>query len=261
MGRRGSVGTSAFGQGSGEGTAGVGLLAGGGVLRPHIVKKRPEKSKIMTEEKLSLKEIRDRLYESRDFELAHLWQRSVFLTAFILTCFSGYGSIVEKIIDGNNLLLHQIACGISLAGVTFSIIWVKMAKGSKAWYETYVRKINDIEEELSIPGDYRMQSCRLWGKGSCDEKFFTTKPGLYSLSKLNIVIGIALLSVWLLIFTIHYSSAFCLTCKEEVCSVVNIIVLVVVPVALLAIWLTARFNRWAKSEDLKEQGNAEAAAP
>lgn len=32
-------------------------------------------------------------WHCRDFELNHLWQRSIFLSAFIIICFSAYGDL------------------------------------------------------------------------------------------------------------------------------------------------------------------------
>ena len=45
----------------------------------------------MAEEKISIKEIHEKLWRCRDFELSHLWQRSIFLSAFLILCFTGYG--------------------------------------------------------------------------------------------------------------------------------------------------------------------------
>lgn len=159
--------------------------------------------------KVSLKEIRENLYELRNFEISHLWQRSVFLSALLVIFFSGYGFLVLELIeesfdkilaqDGNLILLqnklhktlviNEICCAIALLGVMYSIIWIMMAKGSKAWYEVYVEKIRKIEKEddLSIKEDYRM------GEYCCpkslDENLFTTRAGRYSVSRLNILIG------------------------------------------------------------------------
>ena len=45
----------------------------------------------MAEEKISIKEIHETLWRCRDFELSHLWQRSIFLSAFLILCFTVYG--------------------------------------------------------------------------------------------------------------------------------------------------------------------------
>lgn len=46
------------------------------------------------EDKISIKEIHETFWRCRDFELSHLWQRSIFLSAFLILCFTGYGSLL-----------------------------------------------------------------------------------------------------------------------------------------------------------------------
>ena len=80
-----------------------------------------------------------------------------------------------------------------------------MAKGSKAWFEVYERKICEIEDEedLGIEGKYSMRNMRKvpW---SLDSNLLTGKAGRYSVSKLNILIGQFLLFLWIIILIIHY---------------------------------------------------------
>lgn len=63
-------------------------------------------------------------------------------------------------IELNYKILHGAAFAIGLLGFTLSVIWVLMAKGSKAWYEVYAKAISDFEEEfkheLGIPQIYLM---------------------------------------------------------------------------------------------------------
>ena len=72
-----------------------------------------------------------------------------------------------------------------------------MAKGSKAWFEVYERKICEIEDEedLGIMGEYSMLNM---GKvpWSLDSRLLSSKAGCYSVSKLNILIGQFLFILW-----------------------------------------------------------------
>ncbi|ATR89684.1 hypothetical protein CS544_00170 [Porphyromonas gingivalis] len=229
--------------------------------------------------KVSLKEIRENLYELRNFEISHLWQRSVFLSALLVIFFSGYGFLVlelteesfDKILaqDGNLILLqnklhktlviNEICCAIALLGVIYSIIWIMMAKGSKAWYEVYVEKIRKIEKEddLSIKEDYRM------GEHCCpksiDENLFTTRAGRYSVSRLNILIGKFLMLLWAIIFIIHYIVALtdlCLTSSKTLCPI-HIIILTMLIILLFVVFITACCNLWAKSSTLGSPQNSD----
>ena len=49
-------------------------------------------------EKFTTKDLYKELFHCRDFELQHLWQRSVFLAGFMIALFTLYGSFV-----GDNL--------------------------------------------------------------------------------------------------------------------------------------------------------------
>ena len=158
--------------------------------------------------KLSLKELRDNFYKCRNFEISNLWQRSIFLTAFLVLCFTGYGTIVKLLFkkDMNTaIILHFIAFFLSVVGLVIAIIWIFMAKSSKAWYEVYERAIVSIEnkEELQIPEEYIMGCFLNRAKGEIDKSIFSTKPGPYSPSRLNILIGIVLFVVWFVIINIH----------------------------------------------------------
>lgn len=56
----------------------------------------------MAEEKISIKEIHETLWRCRDFELSHLWQRSIFLSAFLILCFTGYGGVLVSMFEKND---------------------------------------------------------------------------------------------------------------------------------------------------------------
>ena len=210
---------------------------------------------------VTLKEIRETYYSLRNFEISNLWQRSVFLSAILVLFYSGYGYLVSKFLDEeakNPLLLHELCCAIALLAIVFSIIWIMMAKGSKACYEVYENKICEIEEseELKISEDHRMGSkCIPWDLDQC---LFSNHGGRYSVSKLNILIGKVLLINWTIVLIIHYIGALlhfdhndCRNC------IVNTIILTIIPIVFLTILLTACFNLLAKSNALIKEGEEE----
>ena len=45
----------------------------------------------------SLRDVYDELWRGRDFEISHLWQRSVFLAVFMLAIAGGYGTYMMKV--------------------------------------------------------------------------------------------------------------------------------------------------------------------
>lgn len=216
--------------------------------------KNKKNAKKKRNRKVSLKEIRDTFYHLRDFEISNLWQRSLFLSAFLVLLFTIYGNIVPGIFKddcANKLVLSEICCGLALAGFVFSLIWIMMGKGSKAWYEIYERKICKIEKEVSlgIPKKYRMGAKT--SPEEVDNNIFTNKAGNYSPSKLNIMIGRVLAIIWFLIFGVHY-----LYIVKSI--IINLeiflkILYVVIPLVVFVIILvTACCNLWAKSNTIGE---------
>lgn len=206
-------------------------------------------------DRVSLKDVRGNFYQLRDFEITHLWQRSIFLAALLAVSFSAYGALVSMLLkkeQADVLVIHEVCCGVALLGVVSSIIWVMMAKASKAWYEVYEKRVWDIEQEksLGIPEKYRMgEGCSL---SSIDSNLLTTKAGCYSVSRLNIFIGIVLMITWTVILLVHYIGAIYFfgspDCRAN--CVMHTVVLVLLPVAFVLILITAACNKWAKSTTL-----------
>lgn len=201
------------------------------------------------QKKVSLKEIRKTYFELRSFEISNLWQRSIFLSAFLVLLFTAYGFVASEFTKPSEsyIIINEILCGISILGIIYSIIWIMMAKGSKAWYEVYENNIVtiEIEDELGIPEQYRMgATCETFGINS---NIFSTKAGNYSVSKLNILLGIILFITWLILFTIHYAVSIICYNQLDNCNTIHVIVLVLILIFLLSIIISAIFNKWAKS--------------
>lgn len=168
------------------------------------------------EPKIDIKDIHQTFWRCRDFELSNLWQRSIFLTAFLVLCFTAYGTILVKLFDTqatdkHSFILFNISeYGVSLLGLIFSILWVKMGKGSKAWYEVYESAIGALETNK----DFTTEKARTIGGFSYAElpgyrgvkinnNLFSSKAGEYSVSKLNIAIGQVFMVLWCLLALVH----------------------------------------------------------
>ena len=184
----------------------------------------------MEKEQVTLKELRENFYKIRKFEIQNLWQRSIFLATFTVILFTGYGFLIEKLIStaceetssycaqttpakGDlQLLLTHLACStLAFLGIVFSIIWTMMAKGSKAWYEIYERRICNIEDALAIPEIYRMNPGAPW---KLENSLWSRESGPYSVSKINILLGQVLRTIWQIALNLHIAFAFPLYCKS-----------------------------------------------
>lgn len=174
-------------------------------------------------------------------EITNLWQRSIFLAVFLTLTLSGYGILASNLfsnnvfIELNYKILHGAAVAIGLLGFTLSVIWVLMAKGSKAWYEVYAKAISDFEEEfkheLGIPQIYLMGKVDFLDKDMekkdddgfyCNKKISNIDSGAYSVSKLNILIGWVFLITWSVVIILHLSAFMALLLESWSCFYLSI---------------------------------------
>lgn len=161
----------------------------------------------MDNKSVTLKDLREKFYALRDLEIQNLWQRASIFAGLIGLFFAGYGYILLNHLDPKQrVLAHILCCGIASLAIIFSVIWIAMAKGAKAWFEVQERKICEIEEseELNIPLRFRMGALPYPGaENEPDCCLLSTKAGRFSVSKLNILLGQALLTCWSIIFFLH----------------------------------------------------------
>lgn len=178
----------------------------------------PLETTITENTKLTVKDLYKTYWRCRDFEITHLWQRSVFLTAFLVICFSAYGILGNNIMDNLKdveiinksplywLCINFFALAISMVGIILSCLWIMMAKGSKAWYEIYENAIGAYERESSHYDKKNEEFKRIAGfnyvyqkeyeKLNFDQDFKSGKGGAYSPSKINWAIGFLMLKIW-----------------------------------------------------------------
>lgn len=179
---------------------------------------------IVINSKITAKDIRDSLWRCRDFELSHLWQRSIFLTTILVLCFTGYGVVVTRMFDSveyavssSTYILNNIALLLCLVNIIFSSLWIMMAKGSKAWYERYEHAIDAFENDESLVseevlnsgirkssiGGFQFQLLKEYNAPEINDCIFNCQGGAYSPSKINIAIGQISFVIWCAAFIIH----------------------------------------------------------
>ena len=161
--------------------------------------------------KITSKEFHEIYWKCRDFELSHLWQRSIFLSAFLVLCITGYGITITKLIDSIScsenvdfIAYNGLAFLLCILGIIFSCMWVMMGKGSKAWYEVYEEAIKAYEETTNLMdegaiqyGGFKYYAMERYQKPKMDKKLYTHLGGAFSVSKINIAIGQTTLFLWI----------------------------------------------------------------
>lgn len=205
--------------------------------------------------KKDLERTLNQLYRCRDLEITNLWQRSIFLTVFLTLTMSGYGILASNFFTNNIFVtlnyktLHLAAIALGLLGFILSIIWILMAKGSKAWYEVYAKAISEFEEEfrkeLRIPRIYLMGKVDFLDRDMqkknnngfyINKKLSNIDSGAYSVSKLNILIGWVFLVVWGVVIIFHSSGFLALLLKCWKCIDENVLVLYAISIMIALIF-------------------------
>lgn len=234
---------------------------------------------------ITTKDVRDRLWSCRDFELSHLWQRSIFLTTLLVLCLTAYGIVVMNLVEKVSIppnkisiyALNNIAMVICLIGFVFSCLWVMMGKGSKAWYEMYEKAIgafeinsNYVAKDLLITGEkeltndenkkaiggFRFMNIKDFskqGSGDIQNSLLNCKGGAYSPSKINIAIGQITLILWGIALITHFILSLFSFCISQM------ITQYLVPSLLVFIFFVFCFflysppnNIWVSSSSLTE---------
>ena len=179
------------------------------------------------DERLKIYEL---LYKAYADEIKNLWQRSIFLGAFMVLVWTGYGALQLKFItrecgkfDTN--VYYFASLGLCAVIIVLSLLWIAMAKGSKFVQEAHEDKIKNFDFlYLEIDNMFcRLDSYEypLQKSKNNDTKNTTMNPNLnpnfffigalrayrYSPSKINIALGWLSIFIAVILVIIHIYKA------------------------------------------------------
>jgi hypothetical protein len=123
----------------------------------------------------------ERAWKNRDFEIDKFWTRAAYFWGFIVLIFGGYISIVTS--NSANITALHLDWYLLLVGLIFSVAWLLVLFGSKAWQENWENHIDWLENNISCPL-YRTI-------------YYKRKNKYYSVSKINIVLAWLIIVVWI----------------------------------------------------------------
>lgn len=175
----------------------------------------------MMKDELTERELYQELWQGRDFEINHLWQRSIFLGAFMVAIAAGYGGLALKLLFpeyeegasvGSTFFQQLAGAGLSYLGMVFSILWVLMAKGSKFLQERYEASISwmvynsDIAKHLPEQAPYH-GNLKPLAEDRCSDNIFSPCPAHYSVSAVNWGVGLVGILCWSVLCMVHLGKA------------------------------------------------------
>lgn len=132
----------------------------------------------------------DLALDIRKFEIELYWKRATYFWAFIAAALAGY-SVVYKAGESNpNAWLSLLFCSL---GLMFSTAWYLVNRGSKFWQNNWERHVDLLEDQVVGP----LYKTIARGVG---EKNPLTAPAQYSVSKINQMLSLFVVFVWLILF-------------------------------------------------------------
>ena len=221
------------------------------------------------DDKLTVKDLYKESWKCLNFELDHLWQRSIFLAVFLLAIAAGYGTFVNDHLkeflpspkttkESSPLIFHGISLALCLLGIVFSQLWIMMAKGSKRWYERYEASISrfynnihcsieDIhynlftQKTIDLIKQKKIPVFGMLEERDINDSLLSVKGGYFSVSKVNIFIGQITGFVWIILAGVHLYFLF--PQVEKSWLIYGLFVCFVSTFSFLTTFLISRFTR------------------
>lgn len=132
----------------------------------------------------------------RKFEIELYWKRATYFWTFIGATMAGFLAIQAS--AGQNK--QDLAVILSCLGTVFSFAWVCVNRGSKFWQENWEKHVDVLEDNVTGPL-YKIVMSRN-AMSNTREKIIHlfTGPSPISVSKINQIISIYVLVLWVLLF-------------------------------------------------------------
>lgn len=181
-------------------------------------------NKITGERSVTNKKLLEKAYtkawENRDFEINKFWTRAAYFWGFIALIFGGYITILTGTHTQAALNMH-LDLYLLLLGILFSISWYLVILGGKTWQRNWESHIDNLEDFISGPL-YKI--------------IFYSGNKFYSVSKINEVMAIVIIFVWVGLFGQYLCENYCLSFSKEIDWISTIAILLTLIFAVVLIF-------------------------
>lgn len=179
--------------------------------------------------------ILEKSHQAYEREISTLWQRSIFLATFILATFTGLGSLFAKCLESemsfSTFKFTTIAFFfMSLIGLVLAILWIYMAKASKANQNvcemriiafskkfnvtcvdcseniddaSFINETGVTPQALGLVYGKEFEKYMGWQHKN-SKNFLKLEGGPFSVSKINILIGFVFFFVYLILSVLDF---------------------------------------------------------
>ena len=129
----------------------------------------------------------------RKFEIELYWKRTTYFWAFIGATFIGYNTLQTGPEQG--FMRFVLSC----LGLFLSLAWVLANRGSKQWQENWEHHVDHLEDDITGPL-YKVTLPRARPQKLLDWLgFLTVGPSGHSVSKINQIISLYVLLLWVVL--------------------------------------------------------------
>lgn len=176
----------------------------------------------------------------RKFEIELYWKRATYFWTFIGATLASY-ALIQKIDDNNEKLFLSFL--VSILGLVFSFAWYCVNRGSKYWQENWENHVDLLENEIIGPL-YKTVIDRP-PRSDNTLKSLLVAPANFSVSKINQLVSIFVIFVWILLIFRAIVSTICLGGVVLICF--GLLLVLSGPLACFAIW------KFGKTEDFNHE--------
>lgn len=145
----------------------------------------------------------------RKFEIELYWKRATYFWTFIAASFAGYGAVQNLGTPARTDLSVLLGC----LGLVFSFGWYLSNRGSKHWQVNWEKHVDILEDEVLGPL-YKTIAEEATKPDASGLRRLATGAGSYSVSKINQIISMFVVFIWLLLIW-HSLPTFSLDKKPD----------------------------------------------
>ncbi len=141
----------------------------------------------------------------RKFEIELYWKRAAYFWTLIAAAFGAFFAIMGAAGFNEREFFSYL---VSAIGFNFTFAWFLVNKGSKMWQENWENHVFMLEDEVIGPL-FKTVLIRPSERIDCDNMI--TAPSSFSVSKINQIVSVFVMAIWLVLSAMSFLEALART--------------------------------------------------